>query len=555
MIPSSSLNKKFNKRANFLLVIIFLAGLLILGRLFVLGIHYHDFYLSKLEKQEHLFTQSLIKRGEIYLQNNQGTFPVAINKNWPMAYAEPNRISSNNLDNLAEKIANILDTDKAEVLKKISNSKDPFELLKNQISDEEAEAILGLGDPGIKIQKESARYYPGEELASHVLGFLGYKNNERIGQYGVEKYYDSYLSNDDQTEESNDLILTIDSNIQLFVEGELEKLSETYEATSGSIIVMDPRDGRILSMANYPDFNPNNYGETKNFTYFMNNSISSVFEPGSVFKPLVMAIALDQEVLTPASTYVDKGSTKIGGYTIYNADQKVYGLQTMNQVIEKSLNTGMVYVQSLLKQETIKDYFEKFGLYEKTDIDLPNEICGNMTNLDAGREINFATASFGQGISMTPIQLARAIGVIANKGKIVKPHVVETIPESATIQVESNLNKTMGTRVLSEQATNRLVAMMVNVTENGTGKNAKIPGYWVATKTGTAQLASATERGYSDESIHTVVGFAPAYDPKFVILIKLDRPQKGRFAATTVAPVFRNISEYILNYLEIPPER
>jgi len=558
----SSLNKDFNKRASFLLATIYLVGLFTLVRLFTLGVSSHDFYTSKLEQQERLSFQSSLRRGEIYLQNSSGVFPAAINKNWPMAYAEPNRIVSTDLSALAERISTLLNIDKTEVLKKISNPNDPFELLKNQLSDEEAEAILGLGDSGIKIQEERIRHYPGEGLASHVLGFLGNKNNERIGQYGIEEYYNNHLSGNGSlsgdislTSEQKDLILTVDSNIQLFVEEELEGLSDIYEASGGSIIVMDPKSGRILSMANYPDFNPNDYAENKDYTNFMNSSISSVFEPGSVFKPIIMAVALDQEVVTPASTYIDKGSVKIGGYTVYNADRKIFGLQTMTEVLEKSLNTGVVYVQSLLEHEVVKEYFKKFGLDKITGIDLPHETKGSMANLDAGREINFATASFGQGISMTPIQLVRAIGVLANGGKIVTPHVVETIVDDDNIQIEGAFEGAMGERIISEQATNRLVAMMVNVTEKGTGKNAKIPGYWVATKTGTAQIPSTTQRGYSDESIHTVVGFAPAYDPRFVILIKLDKPQKGRFAATTVAPAFRNISEYILNYLEIPPER
>jgi len=558
-----SSRRKIILRLNLLIFITYILGALICGRLFILTVVNHDVYLTKSINQEKFAKAQNIKRGKIYLKDWQGQiYPVAINKSWPMAYAEPNRVVDNK-HSLARKIAKILNLEETMIFEKISNKDDPFEILKRKLNKEEAQNIKTLNAKGIKIQsEENLRYYPAGTLAAHVIGFLGHQDDQSVGQYGVEEYYNKALSGKimsgsfsfaEQVKSGYDITLSLDPNIQLFAEGGIEKSVEQYNASGGTVIVMKPKTGAIVAMANYPNFNPNHYAKVDNFNVFINQAVSSVFEPGSVFKPILMSIALDQGVVTPATTYTDKGFVKISGYTIYNADKKVYGLQTMTDVIEKSLNTGIVYVQKLLKKDIIKEYFEKFGLYEKTNIDLSYETQGSMANFDAGRKINLANASFGQGISMTPIQLIRAIAVLANKGKIVTPHIVETIMNNGNIQTENISNKTTEKRVVSEQAADRLVAMMVGVTENGTGRNARIPGYWIATKTGTAQVPE--RGGYGEDTIHAIVGFAPAYSPRFVILVKLDKPQKGRFAATTVAPVFKDIAEYILNYLEIPPER
>ncbi len=315
---------------------------------------------------------------------------------------------------------------------------------------------------------------------------------------------------------------------------------------------MNPKTGMVITMANYPNFDPNQYGKTQ-IKVFVNSAIGPVYEPGSVFKPITMAIALDQGVVTPMSTYQDKGFVKIGGYTIDNADKKIFGEQTMTQVLEKSINTGIIYVERLLKKDTIKTYLNKFGFGHKTGIDLPSEGTGDISRLETGREIYFATAAFGQGITVTPIQLVRAFSAIANDGILPKPKVVESIEKDGKIQDSiSEKDVIQEQNIISPNTANRLTAMLVSVTENGTGKRAKIPGYWIATKTGTAQIPD--KGGYGEDTIHTIVGFGPAYDAQFVILIKLTRPQGVRFAAVSVAPLFRDIAEYLLNYWEISPE-
>jgi len=564
---SGLINKQFAWRSNVLVVIIYIFGILILGRLFVLTVTKHDIYQDQAENQTNLLIIQKTKRGEIYFDNKGELFSAAINKQWPMVYAEPSRIKTNQRKNIATELSKILNIDENEILRKISDPDDPFELLKNKLSETEISAISKLNMDGIKMKNEEIRYYPGGKLASHTIGFLGYNGDNKMGQYGVEEYYEKFLSREIKTEEnkSNDpninlsgenLVLSIDSNIQLFVEEELEKTVNAYSASEGTVIIMEPKTGKIMAMANYPNFDLNGYAKVKNLDILVNSAISTVYEPGSAFKPLIMAMALDQGKIDPSTTYNDTGSVKIGGYTVYNADKKQYGTQTMTQVLEKSLNTGVIYVEKLLDQSLIKQYFKNFGIGEKTGIDLVGEVSGNMNNLDSGRDINFATAAFGQGISVTPLQLLRAIGAIANHGIIVKPSVVERIFKNDNIQESAFNYASSSKQVITPETANYLTSMLVSVTENGTGKRAKIPGYWIALKTGTAQIPSKESGGYSnDETIHTIVGFAPAYNPRFIILAKVDRPQGVRFAEGSVTPLFRNIAEYLLGYLEISPER
>lgn len=568
MTPLSGLiNKQFAWRSNVLVVIIYIFGILILGRLFVLTVTKHDIYQDQAENQMNLLIIQKTKRGEIYFNNKGELFSAAINKQWPMVYAEPSRIKADQRKNIATGLSKILNIDENEILEKISDPDDPFELLKNKLSETEVNAISKLNMSGIKMKNEEIRYYPGGKLASHTIGFLGYNGDNRMGQYGVEEYYEKFLSQEIKTEENknNDpninlsgenLVLSIDSNIQLFIEEELEKTVKAYSASEGTVIIMEPKTGKIMAMANYPNFDLNEYAKVKNLDILVNSAISTVYEPGSVFKPLIMAMALDQGKVDPSTTYNDTGSVKIGGYTIYNADKKQYGIQTMTQVLEKSLNTGVIYVEKLLDQSLIKQYYKNFGIGEKTGIDLVGEVSGNMNNLDSGRDINFATAAFGQGISVTPLQLLRAIGAIANHGIIVKPSIVERIFKNDNIQESAFDYASSSKQVITPETANYLTSMLVSVTENGTGKRAKISGYWIALKTGTAQIPSKENGGYnSDETIHTIVGFAPAYNPRFIILAKVDRPQGVRFAEGSVTPLFRNIAEYLLSYLEISPER
>jgi len=316
---------------------------------------------------------------------------------------------------------------------------------------------------------------------------------------------------------------------------------------------MEPASGAIRAMANWPSFDPNQYSQVEDIGIFLNPAVQEVYEPGSVFKLITLAAGLDSGRVTPQTVYEDNGQIRIKGSIISNVNGKSYGQQTMTQVLEKSINTGAVFVQQEIGQDIFRDYIQRFNFSQPTGVDLTGEVGGDISNIFTDREINLATISFGQGITVTPLGLIAAIGTIANQGKLMQPYLVEKIIDSDGLETikEPHLIK----EVISSKTAEELTKMMVSVVENGFGKPAGVSGYNIAGKTGTAQIPDPKEGGYSsEETIHTFVGFAPAFNPQFVILIKLDQPKGISFAADSTSPVFKKMAEYLFNYLEIPPQ-
>jgi cell division protein FtsI/penicillin-binding protein 2 len=343
----------------------------------------------------------------------------------------------------------------------------------------------------------------------------------------------------------------------------LEEAKGNLDIEEGSIVVINPNSGEILALANFPNFNPNQYSTITDFDVFQNSVTQKIFEPGSVFKPITMAAAINEGKVTPQTTYLDPGVVEFDGWPIYNYEQRVYrGKETaeitMTEVLEKSVNTGAVFAEQKLGRELFFEYIERFGIFEPTGIDLREIVPENKEfheGLKMGREINFATASFGQGIEMTPIQLLRAYCAIANGGELIKPYLVREIQVGEEIiETESEAEKDL---VISQKTASQVVAMLVNVVENGFAKSAQIPGYYVAGKTGTAQISwsalNVDEKGYSDKTWQTFIGFAPAFNPQFVILIKLNNP-KTKTAEYSAVPIFHDLAKYIIDYYQIPPD-
>lgn len=566
-----------NIRLYLLVFFVILVGFTLIFRLFTLQVFKYDFYKGLAVNQHQIYQTLLPKRGEIFIKDrfyDKGSsrlFPLAINRDWLMVYAVPKEIE--NREEVVEILAPLLEMDKEMLGQKLDKRDDPYEPLKHKLSSEIASQIEQFNIKGIELAPETWRYYPANSLASHVIGFVGFSGEEKTGQYGLEGYYDKKLGGEfgflegekdtkgrliaiakrylQPAEDGVNLILTIDPNIQFFIEKKLQEIAERLEAEGGTIIVLNPKTGAIKALANWPAFDLNKYSEVKDINIFLNPAIHNLFEPGSIFKPITVAIALDKKLITPDTIYEDKGQVKIGGYTISNSDNEAHGIQTMTQVLEKSLNTGAVFIQQLIDKKTFKKYLEKFGFSEKTGVDLEGEAEGNISNLNTKRDIEYATASFGQGIAITPIELAVALSAIANEGKMMKPYFVERFVYSDG--KEEAVKPEAIRQVISPKTAETLTKIMVSVVDNGYGKKAGVPGYFIAGKTGTAQVP---ERGsYSDKTIHSFGGFFPAFDPQFFILIKLDNPQGIRFAADSVTPVFGEIAAYILNYYEIPPSR
>jgi len=561
---------------------VFFIGLIftiIVFRLFTLQIVKHGFYKILASTQHQTFQTIYPARGEIFMKdertNNDSRsllFPVVINKDFWTVYAVPKDIQEK--EETVEKLSPLLGADENDLRERISKKDDPYEPLKNKADEETVNKIRELNLQGIHFEKESWPYFPAAELACHVVGFVGFDGDKKVGRYGVEEYYEKDLAGRtgyietkkdslgesvpvadkilSEPEDGIDIILTIDPNIQFFVEEKLKQIIENLEAPSGTIIVMEVKTGAIKAMANWPEFNPNKYNEVKDANLFSNPAIHDVYEPGSIFKPITMAGALDKGVITPTTTYEDRGFTEVSGYIIKNALERAEGIQTMTQVLEKSLNSGAIFAQQKLGKDDFLKYVEKFGFGQKTGIDLSGEEKGNINNLKKKKDLEYATASFGQGISVTSIQLIAALSAIANDGILLRPYVVEKIiyknGEEKIIQPKEIR------RVISSETASRLTAMMVSVVKNGYSKKAEVPGYLIAGKTGTSQIPDFEKGGYSEETIHTFGEFFPALNPRFSVLIKVDKPKGISFAADSLTPLARQIAEYILNYYEIPPQ-
>lgn len=514
-------------------------------------------YVAKAESQQVASGALEPNRGNVYVTDKNGNRIQAImNKEFSLIYAVPKEVPDP--DVVALNVSKILGLSQPEVKAMLAKTNDQYELLKFKATDEEVDAIEKLNARGIYVKKQQGRFYPLGTLASHVLGYVGPVNEaekkengySEKGMYGIEKQFNEDLMGvmgkvkGDRVvypQDGRDIILTIDRNIQAQGEEILRNLVEKWGAESGTVIVQEPKTGKILAMGNYPTFDPNNYKEA-DMKDFMNIAVQSLYEPGSVMKPITMSAGIDAGKITPDTAYNDTGSVTLNKRTIKNWDLKAYGRTTMTGVIEHSLNVGTVFAQRTMGDEIFKDYFlNRYAFGEKTGIALPGERDGNVSPLKNGQSVNYATAAFGQGIAVTPLKMISAMSAVANHGVLMKPLILaDEQPQEVR-------------RVVSEDAARKVAEMMVSAVH--VNKLAEIPNYQVAGKTGTAYVPNFGGKGYSDDVVNTYEGFAPAYDPKFVILIKVERPKGAPLAGQTVVPAFKELAQFILNYYNIAPDK
>ncbi len=557
-------------------LVIFL-GLSIVAKLYILQVLRYKSYVALAENQHDSTTTIEANRGEIFLQDENDLYPLAVNRRLQMAYGVPSEMKE--LDLTVEKLSSILSLDQKSLKAKLSDEKDMFEILKHKLSEEEASKIKEAKIAGVYLTPESFRFYPGGELASQLVGFVGSDGNQQKGMYGLESFWERELKGESGqlTQEGDSrgrwisisdrqlqpaqngasLILTINRTVQFEVEKILKRAMEKFSADSGTVIVMDSKTGKILAMANQPSFDPNDFSKTEDISTFSNPAISESYESGSVFKAFTEAIGLDTGKISPTSTYVDTGIVSEAGYSIRNSDLKANGLQTMTQVLEKSLNTGVIYIEKLVGNKLFADYVKRFGFGQKTGIDLPGELAGNTVNLnDSKTTINFFTAAFGQGIAVTPLQLAAGYGALANSGMLMKPQIIDKIQyaDGRIEQIEPQEVR----QVVSKATADQMGSMLRSVVTDGHGKRADVPGYLVGGKTGTAQVAKTGSKGYEvGMNIGSFGGYAPinsaANDPQFVVLVKIVNPKGVEWAESSAAPTFGQVMKFLLEYYKVRP--
>ena len=556
-------------RINLIFILIILSGAAIISRLVYVQIIHHDYYQALAQGQQKIFQEVSGDRGEIFLKDENGLKPIVMNKAWEFCYAAPNEIKDK--EGTAKTLSQTLSLDENSILEKFKKEDSFFETLKKKLNENEISALKNLNLAGIYVNEEKGRYYSLESSAAQLVGFVGGDGN---GQYGLEGYYQDILKGEDQFQEKergpfgylaglsqnqaesgSDLVLTVDYNVQFKAEKLLEKSKEDFDIKEGQILVLDPNSGKIIALANFPNFNPNDYSKEEDLAVFQNQAVQRTFEPGSIFKPITMAAALNEGKITPQTTYKDEGFVKVGGHTISNYHNRSWGQRTMTEVLQYSINTGAMFAEKAVGNQSFLEYIEKFGFFTPTEVDLQGEVFSTNDGLKKGRDVNFATASFGQGIEVTPIQLARAFAAIANNGKLIKPYIVEKIVKNGK---ESEAQTEIQSQsIISQKTASQLTAMLVSVVEEGSAIKTKIPGYYIAGKTGTAQVPWSAlgidKSGYSNQTIQSFIGFAPAFNPKFLILVVFNNP-KTADASQSVVPIFKELAEYIINLWQIPPD-
>lgn len=563
-------------RTKFVSFFILAFALILIGKLFLVQIVHKNSYSEKADRQYATPSSNIFERGTIYFTQKDGQLVSAAAQTMGFKVAiDTSKIGEP--EELYNQLSENITLDHDAFIAQTKKVNDPYEEIINHLTKEQADAISAKNLAGVSIFKEKWRFYPGNNLASHTLGFVGFKGDELAGRYGLEREYNNVLSRDKDNpyvnffaevfsninktffkgeEKSGNIVTTIEPTVQGFLEKTLNSVRSKYQVDSIGGIIMNPQDGSIYAMATSPDFNPNDFSDIKNTNVFTNPFVENVFEFGSVVKPLVMAAGIDAGVVNANTKYHDYGFVTVEKKQIYNFDKKGRGANTsMQDVLNQSLNTGMVYVYQHLGKQNMRDYMLAYGIKDKTGIDLPNETSGLVSNLNSPREIEYANASFGQGIALTPIEITRALASLGNGGNLVVPHIVKKIKYNDGTEKEFTYQTTPTkiTKQTSEEISRMLVTVMDKSLKSGT---AKMEHHSIAVKTGTAQVAKENGGGYyEDRHTHSFFGYFPAYNPKFIVFLYAVNPKGVPYASQTWADPFLDISKFLLNYYEVPPDR
>lgn len=561
------------------MVIFFCIAAAMVCRLFYIQVVNHKFYQAQALGQQAGFAEIRGARGQIFFDNSRESKgrsgasqfkSLATNEEKWIIAAIPRQVKdkeefSKTLSQYFKDHFGELDQlDESSIAAKLDISP-LYVVIKKGVSKQQANALQDLKVTGMTLEKTYIRRYPESALASQVLGFVG---GENVGQYGLEGYYEDILQGKEGIKEEkrglnllndadesylngSDIYSTIDYNVQFQAQALLQEAKENIDIESGQILVLRPDSGRVIALANYPLFDPNTYFKEKDLKVFQNSAVQKIFEPGSIFKPFIMATALNEGKISPESVFHDDGSVKIGPDTIYNFGREKYGDQSMSGILEKSINTGAVFLSQLISHQTFINYLDKLGFNDKTGIDVQGEVYSRNERLKTGSDFGYATASFGQGIEMTPIQLASAFAIFANGGRVVKPHVVQKIIHGADeLEIKQEIKKP----IITEKTATDVTQMLINVVEKGFGSQARIEHYYLAGKTGTAEVPIENKKGYyTDRTVQSFIGFGPALKPQFLILVKLDNPKVPK-SSLSAAPIFKKMAQYLIDYWQIPPD-
>jgi cell division protein FtsI (penicillin-binding protein 3) len=538
--------------------------LVVFGRAYQLQVIQSEWLAPMAARQSERIVQLIPKRGILYDRKKE---EMAISVEVDSVFAQPGKVQD--LRAVAQKIGPVLGKRPAAILGKLKE-RESFVWLQRGITPEQRAAIEKYDFKGIDFLKESKRFYPQRELGVHVIGFAGV---DAKGLEGVELEYDEFIRGEPgymiisrdalgrsitpqsisyrQSLDGCEVILTIDKNIQYIVEKELKKAVQAWSAKGGIAVVMSPKTGEILALALQPTFDPNHASKSSQEVR-RNRAIADTFEPGSTFKVFSLAAALEERVASPREMFFcENGSYLVGGKTIHDAHK--HGWLSMTDIIKVSSNIGASKVGRKVGKNRLYRYLKSFGFGAKTGVDLPGEVPGVLTTPRTWSEVGLANISFGQGVSVTALQLTSALAALANGGVLMKPYVVKAVLEPNGGVLKENQPRVVR-RVVSPETTGTVVRILKTVMdEGGTGRAARLSDYEAAGKTGTAQKALPNGRGYSEKRVGSFFGFAPLDNPQVAILVVIDEPQGNSFGGVVAAPAFKAVAEQVLPSMGVYP--
>ena len=553
-----------------------LTGLLLVLRLYFVQIVHGQEYVADAMGQYVSAEQDTGARGNIFFTDKTGNAVAAavMQTGWRLAIT-PKDIENPQATFTA--LSALTPMDQQRFFASVAKKGDPYEEVAFRISDDAGKAIRAKKIPGVMLVQDQWRFYPAHELASQAVGFVGYKGDKKTGVYGLEKYYNdtlvqktdgaqmnpfaeifanaqAILSTDPRAQQGS-IITSIEPAVERQLGDVLSKVMETYSSKLSGGIVMDPKTGKIIAMALTPNFDPNTYNLVSDHSVFSNSLVEGRYEMGSIMKPLTMAAGMDSGAVSLHTTYNDTGCISVSGKKVCNFDFKARGIVPMQEILNQSLNLGVSFVVGQMGHEKFSKYVSSLGFGEKTEVDLPDEVLGNIASLQTGSDIDYDTASFGQGIAVSPIEMTRALSTLANGGVLPSPHVV------TGIKYDSGLTRSIsfpeGRRVFKQDSAEIVTNMLVKVFDTALlHGELKQDHYSIAAKTGTAQIGIPGGGGYyADRYLHSFFGYFPAHDPKFIVFLFTVEPHGVQYASASLAHPFMDLAKYIINYYQIPPDR
>lgn len=557
--------------------LIFVLGLIFLSRLYYLQIMRHEHYLAVAESQYVNTVQNFYNRGSIFLTTKDGVevAGAAIKQGHVLAI-NPNTITDAEL--AYEFLSSVITLDRDWFMERTTWKNRTYIEIATITESEIVEKIRNQKLSGVSLYKQQWRYYPGKDMSARTFGFVGYTDkdpNYLRGVYGLERFYDDTLTDKGEersvnffaeifnavtlqekstsTKVSGDIVTTIEPTVARILDKILTETNDKYKSAVTGGIVMDPKTGAIYAMNSVPTFDLNNRTNV-DVSQFRNPMVENVYEMGSVIKALTVAAGLDSKVITPYSTYYDAGFLELDTFTIRNYDGKGRGMVDMQAVLNQSLNTGVSHIMKEMGREKFRNYFTSLQLGSETGIDLPSEASGLVSNLNSPRQVEYATASFGQGIAMTPISTVRALSALGNGGYLVTPHLVSNIKYKDG--TERKIQYPNGKQVWSPETSETVSRMLVKVVDEALrGGKVALPNHTIAAKTGTAQIADPAGGYYDDRYLHSFFGYFPAYDPKFIVFMFTVEPKGIEYASETLTDPFMEMTKFLINYYSIPPDR